>query len=120
MSDQITEQDFDTRLDEFVADCQAMIDKHFKEDFPTQSKKIAIRPGGKKYIAIDVMRDDKAESIWAFIAVGDGHSKGMGHYKKGDIFKSASYKTPAKHARGNIFDDAKGMEHVTSYGPAYL
>ncbi len=38
----------------------------------------------------------------------------------GDVLKAASWKTPAKHARGNIFDEANGLGAMGPYGPAYL
>lgn len=37
----------------------------------------------------------------------------------GDILKPASYKTPAKGARGNIHDESNGMKRMGPYGPAY-
>jgi hypothetical protein len=36
------------------------------------------------------------------------------------VLKPAGWKTPAKHARGNIFDDRNGLKHMGMYGPAYL
>ena len=40
----------------------------------------------------------------------------------GDIYKPASYKAPAKHARGNIKDEAGNItaRDVSAYGPKYL
>ena len=38
----------------------------------------------------------------------------------GDVLKPASFKTPAKHARGNIYDDHNGLKGMGPYGPAYL
>lgn len=38
----------------------------------------------------------------------------------GDVLKPASWKAPAKHARGNIFDQTKGLGQIGMYGPAYL
>jgi hypothetical protein len=40
--------------------------------------------------------------------------------RNGDILKAASWKTPAKHARGNIFDSKNGLGWMGEYGPAYL
>jgi hypothetical protein len=61
-------------------------------------------------------------SAWAFIALADGESKGLGRWRRGDIFKPDSWKKPAKHARGNIFEPGNnGCCNVTStHGPAYL
>jgi hypothetical protein len=38
----------------------------------------------------------------------------------GDVLKSASRNAPAKHARGNIFDEHNGLKHMGPYGAAYL
>lgn len=38
----------------------------------------------------------------------------------GDILKPASWKAPAKHARGNIFSSDSGMSCCTRYGVKYL
>jgi len=53
-----------------------------------------------------VVRD---RSAWAFV-----------DKTTGDILKPASWAAPAKHARGNIFDQAGGMAHIGPYGPNYL
>ncbi len=38
----------------------------------------------------------------------------------GDILKPATWKAPAKHARGNLFDAHNGLATVNHYGPGYL
>jgi hypothetical protein len=38
----------------------------------------------------------------------------------GDVLKPASWKAPAKHARGNIFDAKNGLASMGPHGPAYL
>lgn len=38
----------------------------------------------------------------------------------GDVLKAASWKAPAKHARGNIYDAKNGLGWMGEYGPAYL
>lgn len=38
----------------------------------------------------------------------------------GDVLKPGGYNKPAKHARGNIFDDHGGLQAMGPYGPAYL
>jgi hypothetical protein len=38
----------------------------------------------------------------------------------GDVLKAANWKAPAKHARGNIFDDSNGLAGCSWTGPAYL
>jgi len=76
---------------------------------------------GKKYIRI-VQQCFGQRSCWAFVALEDGQTRGMGVVKKGDIFKPAGWTTPAKTARGNIFDTTKGNTCGISRwtGPDYL
>ena len=38
----------------------------------------------------------------------------------GDVLKAASWRAPAKHARGNIFAHDNGLDRVGPYGAAYL
>ena len=55
-------------------------------------------------------------SCWGFISRVEGDLKGS-PIKKGDLLKAASWKSPAKHARGNIMD---GSAKYGVYGPEYL
>ena len=58
----------------------------------------------------------QGSSCWGFISRVDGDLKGS-PIKKGDLLKAASWKSPAKHARGNIMD---GTAKYGVYGPEYL
>ncbi|GJQ43836.1 MAG: hypothetical protein JETCAE03_33340 [Ignavibacteriaceae bacterium] len=70
--------------------------------------------GGRQFVKI--IRDDKgSRSVWGFVAQIDGILKGI-PYKRGDVFKAASFNAPAKHKRGNVF--VKQNWHWT--GPDYL
>jgi hypothetical protein len=60
------------------------------------------------------------QSIYAFVAMVDSETKSLGTVKAGDVMKPATWKAPAKHARGNIFDAANGLGTCNSYGPGYL
>jgi hypothetical protein len=88
---------------------------HTAKHFPNLDAPTIRAEWGRVYVKI--VRDSSA---FAFIAINDGQTKQMGSYKKGDIFRSATWRAPAKHARGNLFDDHGGMEHIGPYGPAYL
>ena len=66
---------------------------------------------GRKYTKVL-----QGSSVWGFIANSDGKLKGIPH-KKGDVFKAASWRAPAKWARGNIFDGGKFYRWT---GPNYL
>ena len=67
---------------------------------------------GRKYTKIL-----QGSSVWGFIANDDGVLKGI-PYKKGDVFKAASWRGPAKHQRGSIFDSGTNWFRWT--GPRYL
>ena len=56
-------------------------------------------------------------SVWGFIANGDGVLKGIPYFK-GDVFKAASWRAPAKHVRGTIFSSKTDWFRWT--GPNYL
>ena len=98
--------------------------------------KVELRSGQGKYLALDNIEfnhDDvnmegegRRTSVFAFIAAEDSTTKGLGVVKQGDVLKPASYKKPAKHARGNIFDEWNGLrgadgQHPMQWtGPHYL
>ena len=67
---------------------------------------------GRKYTKVL-----QGSSVWGFIANDDGVLKGI-PYKKGDVFKAAGWRAPAKWARGSIFDDNQTWFHWT--GPNYI
>ena len=67
---------------------------------------------GKKYTKIICKN-----SVWGFIANGDGVLKGIPYFK-GDVFKAAGWAAPAKHVRGSIFDT--NTDWFAWTGPNYL
>lgn len=66
---------------------------------------------GRRYIRIDCIRDGGRgqRSVYAFI-----------DKETGDVLRAAGYKSPAKHARGNLFDTLQGTEMLTPHGIGYL
>ena len=71
---------------------------------------ITIKPGRK---FIKIIRDN---SVWGFVAKDDGMHKGV-PMKRGDVLKAAGWNAPAKHTRGNIFDD--NQDYFRWTGPDY-
>lgn len=58
-------------------------------------------------------------SVYAFIALVDNTTKALGTVKPGDIHKAATFKAPAKHARGNVFAE-DFRKALTPHGIVYL
>lgn len=116
---------FDEAFDKFIADINAML---AKSDLfhPTE---VRVRNRNAKYIALDrweyahedVERTGPARcsGVHCFVASANSTTKSLGVVREGDVLKAASFKKPAKHARGNIFDDS-AMEWMGVFGPAYL
>jgi len=101
------------QIEAWVSRCQKLIDNYQKETFPTLIRPILVIMWGKKYARIVRQEAENGKvfhrSAWAFVNI-----------ENGDIFKPASWKAPAKHARGNIKDEKQGMGLMGAYGPAYL
>ena len=68
---------------------------------------------GRKFIKVV-----EGNRVWGFVAKVDGVHKGV-PMLKGDILKAATWRAPAKHSRGSIFDSE--MHKSFSWtGPNYL
>ena len=102
------QSDFQTAFNKWLTACQEMCEKHRAEKFPTLEAKKLEPDEGRRYIRVCSILAGST-SAWAFIDKTNG-----------DILKPASWKAPAKHARGNLFDPSGGMKWMGPYGPAYL
>ena len=71
---------------------------------------ITTKPGRK---FIKIIRDN---SVWGFVAKADGVHKGV-QMIAGDVLKAAGWSAPAKHTRGNIFDNKQ--DYFSWTGPNY-
>lgn len=98
---------FESALKTFVEGCQVKIDVYYKEsNYSMPVPQISIG-GGRKYIKI--VRVDNQTSVHCFV-----------NTENGDVLKAASWKAPAKHARGNIFKEDNGLDCMSQFGAAYL
>lgn len=99
------------RLDEWLTAAQEMVSRNYATNFPNLTPSVLEMTDGRRYIRIDTIVDNGLgqRSVWAFI-----------DKRSGDVLKPATYKAPAKHARGNLFDASGGVSKLTPYGPAYL
>jgi hypothetical protein len=71
------------------------------------------------WVAIDI-RNGGGHSVYCFIRMTDGVTKTLGTMKAGDIHKPATFKAPAKHARGNVYEADFGAHCAELYGIKYL
>ena len=86
------------------------LDYYTKADMVNYYNELTVEIG-KKYIRLWV-----GTGCWGFISRVDGDLKGES-IKKGDLLKPATWRAPAKHARGNIID---GTAQYGVYGPDYI
>lgn len=104
-----TPETLNEKFDSWLAACQKMIADHYAvnlTNLPVPTLTVERNP---KYWRI-VINKTKSESrsVYCFIDP-----------MTGDVLKAAGFKSPAKGARGNLFDDSNGMARMTVYGAAY-
>lgn len=107
-----TRDEFDARLVECLAALDAFQAKRWKERGYTwaDAPKITTQPGAK-YIRLVIGDEQRGHqpSCYAFLDY------------QGNIYKSESWKKPAKHVRGNIFNENFDIGPAfTEYGVVYL
>ena len=99
--------------------CQTMIDTYMSNSFPSLDREVLEIEEGSKFIkVVKVGRHQRC--VYAFVAKSSFTTKTFGTVNAGEIYKPATYKAPAKHARGSILDASNGMSRMTCYGPEYL
>ena len=94
--------------DAFIAKCQVLVDEHMKQY--SWEEKLSVTKGRRydKIVQVDIGNNHPHSRVWAFIDKTNG-----------DILKPESWRKPAKHARGNIYED-DCMQFVSHSGPAYM
>lgn len=98
----------------FMKGAQKLIDDDYRRNYTKlKPPKLEIKKGGRYYKVIRKEQSGSGGSVHAFIDGKEGPTYG-------DILKPASYKAPAKHARGNLFDGSWGLKYMSAYGPAYM
>lgn len=95
---------FDEAFKSWLAGFQKISDDYMEAQFPSLSKPVFKAVNGIRYVKV----------------IGGGSVKAFVDKQSGDVLKPASWKAPAKHARGNIFDKWNGLKMMGPYGPAYL
>ena len=100
----------------FARDCEQLIRNH-DEYHAEHSIEMEF---GTKFVRFVSAPKKGQKTSYLFVALVDGETKALGPWKQGDVLKCATWKQPAKHSRGNIFDTDKGMKYIGVYGPQYL
>jgi hypothetical protein len=100
---------FTESLTNFLQEMKRLSDEDYAKNYANLTPPTFKAEEGGKYIRVIREQEDGNGSMVAFIAKSTFYNKTMGHVKIGDIFKAATYKAPAKHARGNIFDKDNGF-----------
>lgn len=103
--------DFEQAIFTFVKGCQELVsgrDKQYENvQFNTQLTYDMKK--ARRYVRIVKSDDFGATSVYCFVDKTNGN-----------VLKADGWKSPAKHARGNIYDEYNGLRCMGAYGPAYL
>jgi len=100
--------EFHVKFQEWLGKCRDMVETDLKENYPTLPPVYLEVDPGNRYIRI-WKTEGSSRAAFAFVDTTSG-----------DILKPATWKAPAKHARGNIMDSHGGMSLMTPHGPMYL
>ena len=121
----ITAQELDVKIQNFVQVANENIANHWaKSEYHGEPYICRAEYLSDKWVRI--VRQEKRNdgkyydaSVFAFICIKDNVTKALGQVKVGDIHKPANFKTPAKHARANIFEE-DFQKCLTPFGIVYL
>ena len=113
MKDYMDEIHYENTLVTFLKECQELVDDHMKQ-YSWESK-LSVTKGRRydKIVSEEIhegpeWKSRHSERVWAFVDKTNG-----------DILKPDGWKKPAKHARGNIYEEDR-MLFVNHSGPAYM
>jgi len=91
----------------FIHQVRDMVAKYHEDKFPNLAQPTISFTTGKRYWKI--VKDYYGQrAVYCFV-----------DRTNGDILKAATWRAPAKHARGNILDD-NPMKAVNEHGAVYL
>jgi len=93
----------------WLADLNARHEAFYAKHYANLPYHPIVASYGRNYIKLI-----RNKSAWGFVALKRNDKK---NEVPGDLLKSASWKAPAKHARGNVFIDGG---HWDFWGPMYL
>lgn len=101
---------FEKHANEYIKRVQKAHDIRMKKDTPNVEANKFMFEKGKRYWRVVARRDVASDkSVHSFLDTTNG-----------DVLKAAGWKSPAKHARGNIYKPDFGMGGVGDYGAKYM
>ena len=103
-----TTSEFNTAFVKFFIGLTDLIEEHYTTQFKNLTVPTLSVDKGRKYARI-VVDNGVQKHVHCFIDMTNGN-----------VLKAAGWKAPAKHARGNIFNDDAGMNGVTVHGARYM
>ncbi len=116
---------FDERLELFIKHANELSAKYWKDmNYTFSLPPTYVAQQGPKWVKVFKVENEhngtsRQTSIYAFIVKESFQNKTLGSVTAGDVHKPATYNSPAKTARGNIFVD--GFNNCAGpHGIAYL
>jgi len=103
---------FDNAMETLLVKIQENYDNRYMGSNVHKKLDLTLKPGRKFIKVVEGSR------VWGFIAKVNGVHKDV-PMLKGDILKAATWRAPAKHSRGSIFD-AEMHKSFSWTGPNYL
>ncbi|MGW8180806.1 MAG: DUF7717 family protein [bacterium] len=101
---------FDEALEDFVEMARNKINTYYAERFSNLTAPVLSYETGRRYVKLITSNDGTTgKSVYCFVDKTNG-----------DILKAATWRAPAKHARGSIYDEDCGASAVNQYGANYL
>ena len=86
--------EYDNKLQTFMEGCQTIVNNYYTTSFPNLVPSKLVVEGGSRYTKIATYREGKVEksmgSVYCFVDKTNG-----------DVLKAATWKQPAKGARGD-------------------
>lgn len=114
---------FEAALASFLVKAQAKVTENERRVYTRDSTfeqfktKLTLEPG-RRYLRV-VKGGGGSRSVYCFIDTKGGKVQGS-RTERGSILKADGWKTPARHARGSIFDASNGADGVFWHGANYL
>ena len=107
---QLSEALIDAAIATYIEGCDRITATHHEANGYSLKPNTHRFQRGKRYVKVITVEQPRGQdgSVHSFIDTN------------GDVLKPASWSRPAKHARGNIFDEHNGLKDMGPYGPAYL